>query len=329
MNPWLAVAAALLLAAVLAALGLALFSVSIARKVEHALPPHGRMIEVPGAVLHVRDEGSGQAILLVHGLAGQMAHYTYGIVERLARDYRVVVVDRPGSGYSTRGADTPADLSAQAAALAALIDVLQLGRPLVVGHSLGGAVALALAVEHPDHVGALALVAPVAHPPDEVPAAFKPLAIRWRPVRTLFAWTLAVPGTIARGAAVLGQVFGPEPVPSDFATRGGGLLSLRPGAFLAASADLQALPACMPALVARYGELHMPVRVLYARGDRILGWRANGQALVDKVPGATLQLVEGGHMLPVTQPELTADFIRSAAAELAAASGNAARAAPG
>jgi pimeloyl-ACP methyl ester carboxylesterase len=67
--------------------------------------------------------------------------------------------------------------------------------------------------------------------------------------------------------------------------------------------------------------LRLPLHVLFGRGDRLLDWRANGQALVDKVPGARLELVEGGHMLPVTQPELTARFIDEVAgARLALAS---------
>ena len=51
------------------------------------------------------------------------------------------------------------------------------------------------------------------------------------------------------------------------------------------------------------------MQVLFGRGDRLLDWRSNGQALVDKVAGARLQLVDGGHMLPVTQPDVTAKFI--------------------
>jgi pimeloyl-ACP methyl ester carboxylesterase len=313
MSSLVIVGAALLLIVVLAAAGLAGFTWRIARKIEAALPASGRMIEVPGATLHVREQGSGPALLMIHGLAGQMAHFTYGVADRLAGQFRVVTVDRPGSGYSTRAASCPADLSTQAAALAALIDKLELGRPLVVGHSLGGAVALTLALEHPDRVSGLALIAPVTHAPDGVPAVFTALTIRSRWLRTLFAWTLATPGSISRSSAVLGQVFGPEPVPPDFAMRGGGLLGLRPCQFLSASADLQALPLGLPQLESRYGELRLPVSVLFAREDRILDWRANGQALVDKVRGATLRLVDGGHMLPITKPELTAEFIRDAA----------------
>ncbi|WP_019140128.1 alpha/beta fold hydrolase [Noviherbaspirillum massiliense] len=298
----------------LLAYGLALFTWYTARQVQVALPPLGRFIEVAGVRFHVREQGKGPALLLIHGLAGQMRHYTYGVVKQLSEQYRVITIDRPGSGYSVRDASTPADLSTQASQIAALIDKLQLGRTFVVGHSLGGAVALTLALEHPSRVAGLALLAPLTHLPEdgEPPAAFRALTIEspWR--RNLFAWTLATPASIVASRAVLGQVFGPDPVPRDFATRGGGLLGLRPSHFIAASLDLQALPARLPAISSRYAELQVPVSILFGRQDRILNWKANGQALVDKLPGATLKLVDGGHMLPVTAPEMTARFIMEA-----------------
>jgi pimeloyl-ACP methyl ester carboxylesterase len=300
--------------AALALAAMALFTWRTAKRIETFLKPAGRFVDVPGARLHIREAGSGPAILLVHGMAGQLSHYNYGVLDQLAADYRVIAVDRPGSGHSTRtGA---ADLETQAASLSALIAALGLERPLVVGHSLGGALALKLAHDHPQQVGALALVAPFTHTPKTYPEVFKALAIRSPFVRKLVAWTVATPASIARSAKVLPVVFGPEPVPADFGTKGGGLHSLRPSQFLAASADMQALPEVMPALEQSYSALRLPVRVLFGKGDRLLDWQANGQALVGKVPGATLTLVEGGHMLPITQPELTTDFIRASAEAL-------------
>jgi pimeloyl-ACP methyl ester carboxylesterase len=295
---------------------LALFTAYTARKVESVLPPKGRFVGVPGARLHIREFGERRGdeppILMIHGLAGQLSHYTYGVTGRLAERHRIVAVDRPGSGYSTRAPGASADLSAQAASIAALVRTLDLGPAFVVGHSLGGALALTLALEHPRQVAGLALLAPLTHMRDDVPPVFKGLAIASPFVRKLVAWTLAIPASIRNSAATLDVVFGPEPVPRDFATKGGGLLSLRPSAFLSASADMQALPARLPQIQARYGELRLPVQVLYGKDDRILDWKANGQALVDKVPGATLELVEGGHMLPVTQAALCARFIEDA-----------------
>jgi pimeloyl-ACP methyl ester carboxylesterase len=301
---------------------LVLFTWWTARKVESVLPAKGRFVDVPGARLHIRELGEQQAgapaILMIHGLAGQLSHYTYGVAGRLAAHHRVIVVDRPGSGYSTRAATAPADLSTQAAALAALVRTLGLGPAFVVGHSLGGAIALTMALEHPQQVAGLALLAPLTHIRDDVPPVFAGLTIQSPAMRKLVAWTLAIPASIRNSAKTLEVVFGPEPVPKDFATRGGGLLSLRPSAFLSASSDLQALPERLPQVQERYAELRLPVHVLYGKDDRILDWKANGQALVDKVPGARLELVEGGHMLPVTQVEATASFIEAAVGAMAA-----------
>lgn len=300
---FLVISAALVLAV------LAWYSAGVARRIEAALPPQGRFVDVDGVRLHLRDEGSGPPLLLVHGLQGQMGNFNFGAMAELSRSHRVIAVDRPGAGYSSSAPGMGADLASQARILARLIEELGLERPTVVGHSLGGAVALALALDHPHAVGALALVAPLSHPAQDVPPVFRALAIRSRPVLRLVAWTLAVPATVIGGRKVVAQVFAPEPVPPDFGTRGGGLLSMRPRQFLAAAADMQALEGHLAALAARYRLLDVPLAVLVGRGDGILDWRANGQALVDQVPGARLELVDGGHMLPVTRPDVTARFI--------------------
>jgi len=316
MSALLIILAVLALLVVLAVVGLAWFTWRTAQRVEAALPPAGRFVDVPGARLHVVERGQGPAVLLVHGLSGQLGNFSFGMIEPLARDFRVVAVDRPGAGYSTRAPGADAGLPAQAAALAALIDQLGLDRPLVVGHSLGGAVALALAIGHPERVGGLALVAPLTHPPSDIPVVFKALTIQQPWLRRLVAWTLATPLSIARREQVMDIVFGPDPVPADFATRGGGLLALRPGHFVAASEDLNAAGHSLPPLLPRYGTLRLPVSILYGCGDRILDPAENGEALAAKVPGAALTLVPGGHMLPITAADTTVRFVRDAAARL-------------
>ncbi|MDB5747529.1 MAG: alpha/beta hydrolase [Massilia sp.] len=322
MNVFFFILAALAL--VLAAL--AWFTHRTARRIGQFLPPQGRFVDVAGARLHVREWGSESgsesgnkpALLLVHGLCGQMAHFDYGVAEELSRRFRVVAVDRPGSGHSLRAPGAAADVSVQAAALAALVKELGLERPTVVGHSLGGAVALALAIEHPASVGALALVAPLTHAPAAPHPVFRALKISNRPLRALFAHTLATPAAIALSKKALAAVFAPEAAPRDFAVKGGGLLGLRPAPFLAASCDMQAVPPHIPLIEARYGELTLPVGILYGRQDALLDWRENGQGLADRAPGAWLELVDGGHMLPVTQPGVTAAFVERVAQRAAA-----------
>nr|WP_281244353.1 alpha/beta hydrolase [Sphingomonas rubra] len=245
---------------------------------------------------------------MIHGLAGQMRNFSYALLDRLAADHRVILIDRPGSGYSVAG--EAANVRAQAAQIARFAQTLGLERPLVVGHSLGGAVALALALDHPAAVGGLALIAPLTQPVDTVPGAFERLAIASPLARKAVAWTLATPAAMLAGQKGAEAAFAPEPVPADFATRGGGALVARPGNFQAAAADLVAANDDLPGMVARYGELRLPVAILYGREDRVLDPELHGRRLAEALPAAALTLIDGGHMIPVTRPDETADWVR-------------------
>ena len=280
-------------------------------RAQAAVPADGRFVRVNGKRVHYRDVGSGPTIVMIHGLAGQMRNFSYALLDKLASDHRVILIDRPGSGYSDP--IDSATIRSQAAHIGDALQTLGLDRPLVVGHSLGGAVALALALDRPDQVGGLALLAPLTHPMDEVSEAFDGLAIASPTARLAVAWTLATPMMMLRGEKGAQAAFAPEPVPGDFATRGGGALLARPGNFQAASADLNAAPADLPGMVARYPSLEMPVSVLFGRDDPVLDPEAQGEAFVAAVPRADLTLIEGGHMIPVTQPDTVADWIRERA----------------
>src|SRR3984885_57817 len=303
----LAVAAALI---ALALLALVLFTAWTARQVEKQMPARGQFINIDGVRLHYLDKGNGPPLLLIHGLAGQMLNFTHSLLGRLARDFRVIILDRPGSGYSVRPDDTLAPLSAQARVISSFCQALALQRPVVVGHSLGGAIALALALEHPEQVGALALIAPVTHQPQSIPPPFDGLAIGSALLRRLIAWTLATPLAIANRERALTTLFGPQPVPADFAIRGGGLLSLRPCAFIGASTDVMAAEQDLARMPSRYSSLTIPIGILYGTEDRILDPALHAQGFVAKVPGTDLELLEGaGHMLLITSADEVAVFV--------------------
>ncbi|MEP6886441.1 MAG: alpha/beta hydrolase [Gammaproteobacteria bacterium] len=289
--------------------GMALFTLFIRRRVEAAVPPLGRFVQVGATRLHIVESGSGPALVLVHGLGSQLRNFTYALVERLAVNFRVICVDRPGCGYSTRPPQVSASLPGQAATIAKLLATLGLEKPIIVGHSYGGAVALALALNHAESVGGLALIAPLTHAQTTAPAAFRDLVIPSRRLRQLIAWTIAVPASMAAGAKVLSLVFRPDTVPADFATAAGGLLALRPGQFFAASSDLLGVTDDLPALEARYPSIRIPVDILFGRSDAILSCQDHGVAMQAKIPGLYLSLVDGGHMLPLTAPESTARWI--------------------
>ena len=135
-----------------AGVGLAAVSALLGRDAERKVPADGGFIEVDGARLHYIDRGSGPAIVMVHGLGGQIRNFTYALSELLESEHRLIVVDRPGSGYSAAKPGTTPDIRAQGRLVARLIDRLGLEKPLIVGHSLGGAVALAAALAAPGKI---------------------------------------------------------------------------------------------------------------------------------------------------------------------------------
>lgn len=297
--------------------GLVAFTVLNARRATAKVPPVGRFVDLDGARLHYVDDGQGPTIVMIHGLGGQLQNFTYALTGLLTDRFRVISVDRPGSGYSTASGRVQPGLAEQAAILADFIRALNLGKPLVVGHSLGGAVALALALDHPEAVGALALLSPLTHRQDIVPDAFKALVIRSSALRHAVGWTLATPlGKLGRkeGRAL---VFGPDAVPDDFDTRGGGALTLRPANFYAAASEASAGNADIDRQVALYPELAVPVAILFARGDRILDPAVHGTPMLAASPRVSLDWIDGGHMFPVTAPAETAHWIAVEADTLA------------
>jgi len=296
--------------------GLVWFAANTARKVEAAVPPCGQFIAIDGQKLHYIDtKGPGPAMVMIHGLGGSLWNYSYALVGKLSGEFRVIAVDRPGSGYSVRPDDAPAKLTAQAATLAKFIRALGLKQPLLVGHSLGGALSLAIALDHPDCAGALALIAPLTQAQDDVPEPFHGLVVNSPVMRKIIAWTLAIPLSIRNAPKLLKIVFGPDAVPADYPTRGGGLLGLRPKSFYNTSSDLIAAPEDLPGMMKRYGGLAIPLGMLFAKGDLILDYRRQGEAMKQQCPALDLVLLDQhGHMLPVTAPEATADLIRRVAA---------------
>jgi pimeloyl-ACP methyl ester carboxylesterase len=294
--------------------GLVWFTADTAHKVEAALRPRGCFMEIGSERMHYVDTGgAGPAVVMIHGLGGNLLHFDYALAGRLASEFRLILVDRPGSGYSTRAARADATLTAQAAAIAKLIGALGVTRPLVVGHSLGGAVSLVLALDHPDCVGGLALIAPLTHAQEEVSIVFRPLLVRSRLVRNIIAWTLATPLGIRRGPAALKEVFAPEAVVPNFPTRAGGLLGLRPSAFSAASSDIVAVNDVLPAYARRYASLNLPLGILFGKDDRLLDYRRQGESMRAPCPALDLEVIEGGHMLPMTAPDRCAALIRRVA----------------
>ncbi|MHA6288233.1 alpha/beta fold hydrolase [Maricaulis sp. CAU 1757] len=299
----------------LASLGAAVFSARVARKVEATAPPAGEFCEVEGGHIHFVEKGEGPPLVMIHGLGGNLHNFTYALVDRLAADHRVIAIDRPGCGYSRRAEDRLARIPEQARMIAEFLDKQGIAKALIVGHSLGGAIALSLALHHPEKTAGLALISPLVSLPGEPAGAFKGLVVASSGVRRFIARTLAVPLSIRNSEKTLSVIFGPDPTPDDFALRGGGVLTLRPEAFYAASTDLMAVAEDLPDQEKRYGDITCPVGMLYGKEDRILHAETQIKALKAALPDIVLETLEGrGHMPPVVTPDETEAFIRRMAA---------------
>ena len=94
--------------------GLSIWSRMIARRVEAAIPPAGEIATVTGGKIHFLDQGEGRPIVMIHGLAGHLQNFTHSTTDALKDDFRVIALDRPGSGYSARDSDEQARIPEQA-----------------------------------------------------------------------------------------------------------------------------------------------------------------------------------------------------------------------
>jgi len=306
---WVVVA---LLAAGLLALAIAVFRTRrIAAKAERMVPPSGKFITVDGNRIHYVEKGEGRPILFIHGLGAQLHQFRSPLFDRMGEGYRLIAIDRPGSGYSVRAPGATGRLPEQALVVRHFIKALGLKKPLVVGHSLGGAVALTLAIEHPEAISGLALLSPHTHHTGEVALEFAALYIPSPLKRRLIAETVAVPAWQKYAEQTLAFVFGPQQPPADYMTEGGGWLGLRPSHFYATSTDIVAAGIDYPALQKRFGEIEVPVGILFGTADRVLDYQKHGVEMVGRIQGLDLELAEGiGHMPQFAAADQTAAFIR-------------------
>src|SRR5260370_37741692 len=247
-----------LLLAIVAILGAArAITVLEAARIEAAHPASGRLVEVEGGKLHVLELGASSdqlPIVLVHGASGNLEDLRLALGGRLAAKRRVIMVDRPGHGWSDRpGGVADASPARQAALIAEALGRIGVERFVLLGHSLGGAVASALALAFPARVAGLVLLAPVTHPWEGGLAWYN--AILSTPViGPLFARTVAVPLSLLLLSGSVASLLAPQAPPADYIRRAAIRLLLPPAPFWADPPDLAALHAFLAAHAPRYGE---------------------------------------------------------------------------
>ena len=292
--------------------GLAVFTEFGIRRIEREHPPAGRFVEVAGGRLHVLELGPPDAppVVLLHGASGNLQDMRIALGDRLASRYRVILVDRPGHGWSDRP-DGSADASPgrQAALIHQALERIGVTRAIVVGHSWSGALAAAYALDYPGSVAGLVLLAPVTHP--------WPGGVGWyNPVLTvpvigpLFARFVALPlGELLMGPGVQ-AVFAPQSPPADYVDRAAVELVLRPAELIANAEDLVALKAFVTAQAPKYAAIQAPTAVITGDVDRTVSPRIHSMTIAAMLPRGKLTVLPGiGHMLHHAAPDVVIEAI--------------------
>jgi pimeloyl-ACP methyl ester carboxylesterase len=273
-------------------------------RIEASHPPAGQFVEIEGVRLHVAEiglardaPGAEPAVVLIHGASGNMEDMRLALGETLADSHRVILIDRPGHGWSSRPADASyASPERQAELVAKALEQLGVGRAIMVGHSWGGALATAYALAFPDRTAGLVLLSAVTHPWPGDPGWYNNLALL-PVVGPLFLRTLVYPLSFFLAGPVSRTVFEPQAVPDDYLRRAAVALVLRPKTFFANARDLALLRSFIAAQVPRYAGLRSPTIIITGDCDTIVSPDINARALAATLPRAKLVFVKGvGHM---------------------------------
>lgn len=289
---------------------------------EAAYPPTGQFVQVNGRQVHAHIEGRGPDLVLIHGASGNTRDFTFGFVDLLKDDYRVIVFDRPGLGWSDRISDdfegaftTAAESPAQQAAfLQAAADQLGVRNPIVLGHSYGGAVALAWGLARPDDTAALVVVSGASNPWPGGLGALYAVASSAIGGATLVPLIAAFP---PRGQVdgALSSIFAPQSPPEGYADYIGAGLTLRRETLRANARQVNALRPHVVEMSARYATLPMPVEIVHGTADDVVPLHIHSEPLAQQIPGAALTRLDGiGHMPHHAAPDAVVSAIDRAAA---------------
>jgi pimeloyl-ACP methyl ester carboxylesterase len=290
-------------------------------RIEAAHPPAGQFMEVEGVRLHVAElglrrgsPGAEPAVVLIHGASGNMEDMRLALGEKLAASHRVILIDRPGHGWSSRPADDSyASPARQAGLVTEALKQLGVRRAILVGHSWGGAFATAYALAYPDRTAGLVLLSAVTHPWPADPGWYNTL-VSLRGIGPLFLRTLVYPLGSFLIDSVSRSVFEPQAVPDDYLRRAAIRLVLRPKTFFANARDLALLERFIAAQVPSYVDLRSPTIIITGDRDTMVSPKINACALAATLPQAKLVFLKGvGHMPHHAAPEAVAAAIEELA----------------
>jgi pimeloyl-ACP methyl ester carboxylesterase len=300
---------------VAALLLLALATQTCVFAIERRYPPLGKKVVVAGASLNVVELGpsaepgeepgnaGGPPVLLLHGASCNLEAMRQPLGERLAQHHRVILIDRPGHGWSERDDEADSMPAAHAAMIEEALEKLGAGPVIVVVHSLAGALGARLALDYPNRVAGLLMLAPVTHPWRGGVGWYNE-AVTTPVIGKLLAHTITLPlGLLLADRSARG-VFLPQAMPDGFVKDTATLLLLRPREFVANARDLVTLKRAVAEQAPRYAEIRAPVTVIAGDADKTVSTDIHARPFVATVPDARLIVLPGvGHMIQNVAPE--------------------------
>jgi pimeloyl-ACP methyl ester carboxylesterase len=295
---------------------------------ERTHPPQGRTVEVSGATLNVVDIGprdaAGPPVVMIHGASSNLEAMRQPLGERLAAHHRVILIDRPGHGWSSRARLSDSTPAIQAAMIDAALEKLGVARAIVVVHSWAGALGARMALDYPRRVAGLVMLAPVTHPWPGGVGAYNEL-VTMPVIGQLLAYTITLPLGMVLVEPGARAVFLPQAMPADYVKDTATALVLRPREFLANAWDLVTLKAAVTEQAPRYGDIRAPVVVIAGDADKTVSTNIHARPFTSMVPNAKLIVLPGvGHMVQNAAPELVAGEIEAMIGAMAPATAAAA-----
>jgi len=250
------------------------------------------------------------AVVLLHGATANLGDMRLALVERLRGRHRVIAIDRPGHGWSER-ADGAADASPrrQAAVVREILRKAGVERPVLVGHSWAGAVALAYALDYPNEVGGLLLLSPLAEPWRSGLRRYAEL-VDTPGLGAFLAYTVAMPVAWLNLDRLLWRAFAPKAPPVDYVERASILLALRPATVIANFQDLARFNSFIAVLVPRYPSIETSAVIITGNSDHLISTPRQARLIVRQLPNAQLIVLPGvGHMPHHAQPKRVVEAI--------------------
>jgi pimeloyl-ACP methyl ester carboxylesterase len=298
---------------------LALFTQAGILVLERLYPQRGKTVDVTGATLNVVELGPGDSssvaagppILLLHGASSNLEAMRKPLGEMLARHHRVILIDRPGHGWSVRERQSDSTPDVQARMIEEALSKLNTGRVIVVVHSLAGALGARIALDYPQRVAGLVMLAPVTHP-WYGGVGFYNSAVTTPIVGPLLATTITLPLGLLLAEKSARAVFAPQAMPENFVKDSATPLLLRPREFLCNARDLVTLRAAVTEQSPRYGNINAPVAIISGDVDKTVSTVIHSRMFAKAVPNARLIVLPGvGHMIQNAVPDLVVSEIEA------------------